>query len=40
TIKTDYASRIDAFYDRFCSIENGQASKYIGDMIYNEIMKK
>ena len=39
-IQSQYASQIDAFYDRFCSIENGQASQFIGDMIYKEIMKK
>lgn len=39
-IKSQYAPNIDAFYNRFCSIENGQASQIIGDMIYNEIMKK
>ncbi|MEJ7541565.1 bifunctional glycosyltransferase/CDP-glycerol:glycerophosphate glycerophosphotransferase [Staphylococcus intermedius] len=38
-VKKEYRPRIDAFYNRFCSIENGRASQYIGDMIYNEIQK-
>ncbi|HEC2195460.1 TPA: CDP-glycerol glycerophosphotransferase family protein [Staphylococcus delphini] len=38
-VKAEYKPRIDAFYNRFCSIENGRASQYIGDMIYNEIQK-
>ena len=38
-VKEEYKPRIDAFYNRFCSIENGHASQYIGDMIYNEIQK-
>ncbi|MEL0537512.1 CDP-glycerol:glycerophosphate glycerophosphotransferase [Staphylococcus debuckii] len=36
-VKRDYQEKIDAFYDRFCSIENGKASQYIGDMIHNHI---
>ena len=38
-VKKTYKKQIDAFYDRFCSIENGQASKYIGDLIYNNTTK-
>ncbi|AVP36241.1 bifunctional glycosyltransferase/CDP-glycerol:glycerophosphate glycerophosphotransferase [Staphylococcus felis] len=38
-IKKDYKKNIDTFYNRFCSIENGKASKFIGDMIYQEIKK-
>ncbi|PWZ65010.1 hypothetical protein DD888_12765, partial [Staphylococcus pseudintermedius] len=38
-VEAEYKTRIDAFYNRFCSIENGRASQYIGDMIYNEIQK-
>ncbi|EKO8622375.1 CDP-glycerol glycerophosphotransferase family protein [Staphylococcus pseudintermedius] len=38
-VEVEYKTRIDAFYNRFCAIENGRASQYIGDMIYNEIQK-
>lgn len=33
-IKDSYQDKIDQFYDRFCNLEKGKASKYIGDMIH------
>ncbi|QHW36262.1 bifunctional glycosyltransferase family 2 protein/CDP-glycerol:glycerophosphate glycerophosphotransferase [Staphylococcus ursi] len=38
-IRETYQDKIEAFHQRFCSNENGRASQYIGDMIYNEIQK-
>lgn len=38
--KVKYQDKIEAFYNDFCSIENGKASQYIGDYIYNDIEKK
>src|SRR5699024_3648511 len=32
-IKNDYKSEINKFYNDFCSIENGNASKAIADLI-------
>ncbi|WP_323702629.1 bifunctional glycosyltransferase family 2 protein/CDP-glycerol:glycerophosphate glycerophosphotransferase [Mammaliicoccus sp. Dog046] len=31
--KVTYKDKIDQFYDKFCSIEKGQSSKFIGDYI-------
>ncbi|REH75523.1 CDP-glycerol:glycerophosphate glycerophosphotransferase [Staphylococcus felis] len=36
-LQQQYQPKIDRFYERFCTTENGQASKYIGDMIHNYI---
>ena len=30
----------DAFYDRFCSVDNGKASQYIGDLIHKDIKEQ
>ncbi|EGQ2711428.1 bifunctional glycosyltransferase family 2 protein/CDP-glycerol:glycerophosphate glycerophosphotransferase [Staphylococcus pseudintermedius] len=38
-IRETYQDQIEAFHQRFCSMENGRAAQYIGDMIYNEIQK-
>ncbi len=34
-----YDKQINAFYNRFCAIENGRAAQYIGDMIYETIQQ-
>lgn len=39
-VQQQYQDKIDAFYNRFCSIENGKASQYIGDMIHQDIENK
>lgn len=39
-VQAQYQDKIDAFYNRFCSTENGQASKYIGEMIHEGIEKE
>ncbi|MCY1581531.1 bifunctional glycosyltransferase/CDP-glycerol:glycerophosphate glycerophosphotransferase [Staphylococcus pettenkoferi] len=39
-VQKDYQDKIDAFYDRFCSIEKGNASQIIGDMIAKDIEGK
>lgn len=31
-----YKDKIEKFYNDFCSLENGKASKFIGDYIYNQ----
>lgn len=36
-VQRDYKDKIDAFYDRFCSVDNGKASQYIGDLIHQHI---
>ncbi|MCU5745344.1 bifunctional glycosyltransferase family 2 protein/CDP-glycerol:glycerophosphate glycerophosphotransferase [Staphylococcus sp. SQ8-PEA] len=36
-VQEEYQSKIDKFYDKFCSIEQGNASKVIGDKIADEI---
>ncbi len=38
-VQNEYQDKIDAFYDRFCSVDNGKASQYIGDMIHENIEK-
>ncbi len=38
-IKNEYEDNLNKFYDRFCSKEQGNAAKIIGDMIHNEIQK-
>ncbi|WP_086429035.1 bifunctional glycosyltransferase/CDP-glycerol:glycerophosphate glycerophosphotransferase [Staphylococcus cornubiensis] len=38
-IRETYQDKIETFHQRFCSSENGRASQYIGDMIYDEIQK-
>ncbi|MEX5681618.1 bifunctional glycosyltransferase/CDP-glycerol:glycerophosphate glycerophosphotransferase [Staphylococcus cohnii species complex 1663] len=32
-----YSDKINSFHNKFCSIENGHVSQYIGDLIYNNI---
>ncbi|GGI43485.1 bifunctional glycosyltransferase/CDP-glycerol:glycerophosphate glycerophosphotransferase [Mammaliicoccus stepanovicii] len=32
--KVKYHDKIEAFYDKFCSLEKGESSKFIGDYIY------
>ncbi|MHD0396629.1 bifunctional glycosyltransferase/CDP-glycerol:glycerophosphate glycerophosphotransferase [Staphylococcus simulans] len=39
-VQADYQAKIDAFYHRFCSIENGKASEYIGELIHQGIKEK
>ncbi|WP_239739511.1 bifunctional glycosyltransferase family 2 protein/CDP-glycerol:glycerophosphate glycerophosphotransferase [Mammaliicoccus sp. P-M59] len=34
--KEKYKDKIEKFYDKFCSIEKGQSSKFIGDFIYDK----
>ncbi|SKR86022.1 glycosyl transferase [Mycobacteroides abscessus subsp. abscessus] len=36
-VQHDYQDKIDAFYNRFCSIDKGTASQYIGDLIHKDI---
>ena len=38
-IKESYQDKIDEFYERFCSLEQGESSKYIGELINKEIKK-
>lgn len=38
-VQNEYQDKIDAFYNRFCSVDNGKASQYIGDMIHENIEK-
>lgn len=33
--KEKYKDKIDKFYEKFCSLEKGESSKYIGDYIFN-----
>ena len=40
TIARDYEDNIEAFYQRFCSIDNGLASEYIGELIHQKIQQK
>lgn len=39
-IKESYQDKIDEFYERFCSLEHGESSKYIGELINKEINNK
>lgn len=39
-VQAEYQDKIDAFYNRFCSIENGKASEYIGELIHQGIEEK
>lgn len=39
-IKESYQDKIDEFYERFCSLEHGESSKYIGELINEEINNK
>lgn len=39
-IKESYQDKIDEFYERFCSLEQGESSKYIGELINKEINNK
>ncbi|MCC2088738.1 CDP-glycerol:glycerophosphate glycerophosphotransferase [Mammaliicoccus sciuri] len=39
-IKESYQDKIDEFYDRFCRLEQGESSKYIGELINKEINNK
>ncbi|CAD2075541.1 glycerophosphate transferase [Phocicoccus schoeneichii] len=36
-VEKDYTEPINHFYDRFCSVDHGIASKIIGDMIHKQI---
>ncbi|RIN87182.1 CDP-glycerol glycerophosphotransferase family protein, partial [Mammaliicoccus sciuri] len=36
-IKESYQDKIDEFYERFCSLEQGESSKYIGELINKEL---
>lgn len=36
-VQHDYQDKIDAFYHRFCSVDKGTASQYIGDLIHKDI---
>ncbi|EHJ09166.1 bifunctional glycosyltransferase family 2 protein/CDP-glycerol:glycerophosphate glycerophosphotransferase [Staphylococcus simiae] len=36
-VQEKYQDKIDAFYDRFCSVDNGKASQYIADLIHQDI---
>ncbi|MEQ6028833.1 bifunctional glycosyltransferase/CDP-glycerol:glycerophosphate glycerophosphotransferase [Staphylococcus saccharolyticus] len=36
-VQNEYQDKIDAFYDRFCSVDDGKASQYIGDLIHKDI---
>ncbi|MDT3993454.1 CDP-glycerol glycerophosphotransferase family protein, partial [Mammaliicoccus fleurettii] len=33
--KEKYKDKIEKFYEKFCSLEKGESSKYIGDYIFN-----
>ncbi|MEB7400650.1 CDP-glycerol:glycerophosphate glycerophosphotransferase [Mammaliicoccus sciuri] len=39
-IKESYQDKIDEFYERFCSLEHGESSRYIGELINEEINNK
>ena len=39
-VQQQYQEKIDAFYDRFCSVDNGKASQYIGDLIHKDIKEQ
>ncbi|MEB7392526.1 bifunctional glycosyltransferase/CDP-glycerol:glycerophosphate glycerophosphotransferase [Mammaliicoccus sciuri] len=39
-IKESYQDKIDEFYERFCSLEQGESSKYIGELINKEMNNK
>ncbi|MGJ5702126.1 bifunctional glycosyltransferase/CDP-glycerol:glycerophosphate glycerophosphotransferase [Staphylococcus equorum] len=39
-IKESYQDKIDEFYERFCSLEHGESSRYIGELINKEINNK
>lgn len=39
-VSEEYKSNINDFYNRFCSIENGKASEYIGELIHEDIENK
>jgi len=39
-VSNEYKSNINEFYDRFCSIENGKASEYIGELIHQDVESK
>ena len=39
-ISQAYSTNINAFYERFCSLEKGTASEYIGEMIHKDIENK
>ncbi|MCS4487111.1 bifunctional glycosyltransferase/CDP-glycerol:glycerophosphate glycerophosphotransferase [Staphylococcus americanisciuri] len=39
SIQVAYQKQIEAFYQRFCSLENGKAAEYIGELIHQEIQK-
>ncbi|GEP85222.1 putative teichoic acid biosynthesis protein F [Staphylococcus piscifermentans] len=39
-IAEEYSTNINAFYERFCSLEKGTASEYIGEMIHKDIENK
>jgi CDP-glycerol glycerophosphotransferase len=34
--KEQYKDKIEQFYEKFCSLETGEASKFIGNYIYNQ----
>lgn len=34
--KEKYKDKIEKFYDKFCSLEKGQSSKFIGDYIHEK----
>lgn len=36
-VQDEYQDQIDAFYDRFCSVDDGKASQYIGELIHKDI---
>ena len=36
-VQNEYQDQIDAFYDRFCSVDDGKASQYIGELIHKDI---
>ena len=36
-VQHDYQDKIDAFYNRFCSVDDGKASQYIGELIHKNI---
>ena len=39
-VQQQYQEKIDAFYNRFCSLDNGKASQYIGDLIHKDIKEQ
>ncbi|WP_240626611.1 CDP-glycerol glycerophosphotransferase family protein, partial [Staphylococcus carnosus] len=39
-VSNEYKSNINDFYNRFCSIEKGKASEYIGELIHEDIENK